>query len=555
MEKNRILKIIFVTVLAMIISLPLSTFINTVLFPQSSNITENLQNEENKNILTNTNVEKNNNTELPINYQTLKIEKTLLNNGLLEIHFNNKEANIEHIYIKNTDLLRDNNEILDLIEKKDSDLEAFKLSLGLSSLSNAYQILENTDNTISFSRMYEENNNVIEIIKTYTLAKDEYMFKLDITYKTDSENFHIPKRTLLTTPQLGPSFQKLDARTNIRRSVGINDHKIKPLKRQMQYNNDEFNVSGIESKFFALMTISQKSFIYDEDKEKSLFNHTFILDSQDLSNNAYKEVYYVYAGPKNEKTLSIYNQSDLNEFKLENIYLNALVKKGLLFPIQELLRYFLKLFYALLNNWGLAIIALTILVKLFLYPLTQKSYLANAELQKFQPQIKELQDKYKDDPTKLNQEMMKLYQKEGVNPLSGCLPMLIQMPIFFSLYGIFNNFLDFRGANFITGWIMDLSQPDSVFHFSNNFTIPVLGWTDIRLLPLIMVGTQLTSTLLTSRAQLASNPQMKVMLIGMPVMFFFVLYNMPSGLLIYWISSNTLTSIQQWYINTHLKKQ
>jgi YidC/Oxa1 family membrane protein insertase len=168
-------------------------------------------------------------------------------------------------------------------------------------------------------------------------------------------------------------------------------------------------------------------------------------------------------------------------------------------------------------------------------------------MQTLQPKIQELREKHKDNPQKMNAEMAELYKKEGVNPLGGCLPMLLQFPFFIAMFGLFNNHFDLRGATFIPGWITDLSSPDSILHF--DFTIPLIGWNDIRLLPILFLGSQILTSMLMQSSTAQSSGQMKFMQFGLPVMFFFILYNMPSGLLVYWIFSNLLTLGQQMFIN------
>jgi YidC/Oxa1 family membrane protein insertase len=201
-----------------------------------------------------------------------------------------------------------------------------------------------------------------------------------------------------------------------------------------------------------------------------------------------------------------------------------------------------------------AILLLTLLVKLVLFPLTKKSSESTLRMQTLSPKIKEIQTKYKDNPTKMNTEMAELYKKEGYNPMSGCLPMLLQIPIFFAMYNLFNNHFDLRGAMFIPVWIPDLSLPESVFNFSP-FQIPILGWSDIRLLPFIYVGSQLLSGKITQTPDQKGNSQMKMMLYAMPVVFFFILYDVPSGLLLYWIMTNFLSLLQQLFINKYLAKK
>jgi YidC/Oxa1 family membrane protein insertase len=154
----------------------------------------------------------------------------------------------------------------------------------------------------------------------------------------------------------------------------------------------------------------------------------------------------------------------------------------------------------------------------------------------------------------MNLEMSALYKKEGYNPLSGCLPMVIQMPIFFAMYNLFNTHFDLRGALFIPGWIPDLSLPEAVYTFAS-FRVPILGWTAVRLLPFLYVGSQLIYGKVTQTPDQQGNAQMKMMMYVMPVMFFFILYDVPSGLLVYWIMSNMLTLVQQLTINKYIAKK
>ena len=175
-------------------------------------------------------------------------------------------------------------------------------------------------------------------------------------------------------------------------------------------------------------------------------------------------------------------------------------------------------------------------------------------MQSLAPKVQEIKEKYADNPNKVNQETAALYKKEGVNPLGGCLPMLLQFPFFIAMFGLFNNHFDLRGATFIPGWIDDLSMPESIVNFGD-FMLPLLGWNDLRLLPIIFVGTQLITSKITQTPSSGSNSQMKLMTYALPIVFFFILYNMPSGLLVYWIFSNVLTAGQQYYNNTLKQKR
>jgi YidC/Oxa1 family membrane protein insertase len=264
------------------------------------------------------------------------------------------------------------------------------------------------------------------------------------------------------------------------------------------------------------------------------------------------DVYRFYLGPKSQAALNIYNTGN-NGFSLTNMQLVEIANtRGILSPLETVLKWLLLFFYRLVPNYGVAIIFLTLTVKIVFFPLTKKSSEATLRMQALAPKIKELQEKYKDNRQKLNTEMAEFYKKEGYNPLGGCLPMLLQLPIFFAMYSLFNNHFDLRGAMFIPGWIPDLSVPESIYDFPAGVKLPLLGWTALRVLPFVYVGSQLLYGKVTQTPDQQANTQMKMMLYVMPVVFFFILYDVPSGLLIYWIFSNLLTLVQQVAINKYV---
>jgi YidC/Oxa1 family membrane protein insertase len=248
--------------------------------------------------------------------------------------------------------------------------------------------------------------------------------------------------------------------------------------------------------------------------------------------------------------MKIYNNAQDNSWGLAGLRLNESIQStGILSPVEALFKWCLEQLYKFIPNWGIGIIILTILIKILLFPLTKKSSVASKKMQVVQPQMAAIQEKYKGSPEKLNAELAKLYKEAGANPMSGCLPLLIQFPIIIAMFNLFNNYFEFRGAMFIPGWIPDLSVGDSLMTF--DFNIPVLG-NALRLLPVIYVASQLLFGKLTPAAPGGSNTQMKIMMYGMPLFFFFIFYNAPSGLLLYWTTSNLLQLVQQLIINKTL---
>jgi len=186
------------------------------------------------------------------------------------------------------------------------------------------------------------------------------------------------------------------------------------------------------------------------------------------------------------------------------------------------------------------------LTKVLFYRLTHKSFKSMKQMQDLQPRLAALKEKHKDDRQKLSEETMKTYKEAGVNPLGGCLPMLLQMPVFIALFSVLRNTIEVRQAPWML-WINDLSQQDVLFTMP--FSLPLIG-SAFSLLPLIMGGSMfLQSKIGGGIAGPTSATQPAGLTYLMPIMFTFLFYKMPSGLVIYWIVNTVLSVAQQWYIN------
>jgi YidC/Oxa1 family membrane protein insertase len=212
-------------------------------------------------------------------------------------------------------------------------------------------------------------------------------------------------------------------------------------------------------------------------------------------------------------------------------------------PFTRAFVWLLKACYQIIPNYGVAIILLTVLVRLVTAPLAAKQMRSMKRMGELQPKIKAIQEKHPDDRQMQSQEMMKLYREAGVNPLGGCLPLLLQFPVLIGLYYALQSSIDLRQAPF-TLWIDDLSQPETLF------TIPGVEWP-VRVLPILMTLSMVVQQKMTP--QTAMDPvQARTMMIVMPVMFFFMFYGFPSGLVLYWFVSNLLAIAQQMYLNRQM---
>ncbi len=227
--------------------------------------------------------------------------------------------------------------------------------------------------------------------------------------------------------------------------------------------------------------------------------------------------YRLFFGPK-----------DLDILKSQGAGLEQALDLGWFSAIAKPLLYVLKYFYKYTHNYGIAIIIITVIIKLLFFPLTHKSYKSMKDMQKLQPKMAELKEKHKDDRDGMNRAMMELYRTHKVNPLGGCLPMVIQIPVFFALYKALMFSIELRHAPFML-WITDLSARDPYY-----------------VTPIIMGATMFIQQKMTPSTM---DPMQAKVMLALPVVFTFMFLNFPSGLVIYWLVNNVLTIAQQMYIN------
>ena len=239
--------------------------------------------------------------------------------------------------------------------------------------------------------------------------------------------------------------------------------------------------------------------------------------------------YQVYFGPKKMETL-----------KEAGHDLERIVNFGWFDKLAKPALFLLNFFYGYVGNYGIAIILVTILIKLLFWPIAQKGLKSMKNMQKIQPKMAKLKEKYKDDKTRLNEEMMILYKTYKVNPVGGCLPMLMQIPVFFALYKVLLQAIELRHAPFML-WITDLSAPDRLFI---GIDLPYLGGLPV--LTLLMGGSMFLQQRMTPAP--ADPTQAKIMMF-LPVIFTFMFLNFASGLVLYWFVNNLLSVAQQYLIN------
>lgn len=409
----------------------------------------------------------------------------------------------------------------------------------------------------------------LKISKHFRFVPGEYLFELVVTIE-GGENFSSlnlgnVSYTIRTAPQIGPDWDKTDRYDFRRFSLYTNgkkkDQGLKP--GEIKAGNTGASWVAVSGKYFTFVLIpdtttnaltlsADKAVDYNVENTQAFISQPAMLTSS--LQNAYK----IYVGPTGEKDLHRYSVPTKNSFGVADLGLDSLsTGGGVLGPIIVVIKTLLQLTYKFVKNWGVAIIIVTILIKLIMLPLSVKSMVGTQKLQPYQERINEINKKYRSNPQKMQEELSKVYAEAGYTPncVGGCLPLVLQFAVIIAMFQLFNNYFEFRGATFIPGWISDLSLGDSVYKFKN--PLPVLKWTDLRLLPIIYITTQYLSTLVNKQMPQSKEMQstMFMMMYIMPAMFFFMLYNAPSGLFVYWIVSNIFMIFQQFITNKMVKKE
>lgn len=322
--------------------------------------------------------------------------------------------------------------------------------------------------------------------------------------------------------------------------------KVTSLPKQTEQFAGQINWFGLNDKYFLVAVIPEiggnSAINYSSLNSNQILNARYYYPREIIKpGNTNTTKWKTYLGPKEPKNLNVVGYG-----------LNEAINWGWLGILAKIALKFLKILNSVLHNYGLSIIAITVILRVLFLPLTLKSMrsmkLMQAKMQAIKPKVEVLKEKYKDDKTKQNAELMKLYSSHGVNPLSslgGCFPLLLQLPVFIALYDVLLYSIDLRQSSFL--WINDLAEPEHLFN------IPIFGEYELpfRILPLLMGVSWFLSqkmTPVTAPGSESMELQMKMMQF-MPIIFTVMFWSLPSGLILYWTVSNILSIFQQIYIN------
>jgi len=377
----------------------------------------------------------------------------------------------------------------------------------------------------------------LEIEKTFVFDQNNYLMDLFVTVKNPTT------QPLQGSPQLNQvnvPFQQGKSAVNRFMFSGpaaylngeLEEYKAKEFKEGPLSVQGGFDWVAYEGTYFMCAVLPEEkklsTFVMQGDEDLVRMQLSGALDTLEPGAEiVYK--YHLFYGPKK---LSLMQEIGFNLDKSVNFGWFDIIAR----PTLSLLNFF----YGFLNNYGLAIIFVTIIFKAVFWPITQKGLKSMKNMQKLQPKMVKIKEKYKDDPTTMNREVMNLYKTYKVNPLGGCLPMVLQIPVFFALYKVLLQCIELRHAPFML-WITDLSAPDRLWI---GLDIPYLGGLPV--LTLLMGASMFLQQKLTPTT--ADPTQAKIMMM-LPVVFTFMFLNFASGLVLYWFINNLLSILQQQLIN------
>jgi YidC/Oxa1 family membrane protein insertase len=371
------------------------------------------------------------------------------------------------------------------------------------------------------------------ITKSLVFSGSTYPIQLEISLRAADNAARVPEvlftdKTDHTVPNPAAPFEGL---------IALVDNKIKreppPEANKGQEFSGDISWAGFGHTYFLFALLPENGA-----QHKLSLSHTGASLTASLSAPAGSapQRYTLFVGPKEISILEAVGR-DIDKSIDFGWWLFALIAKPLL--------YVLHFSHRFTASYGIDIILLTILIKLLTAPLTHKSFVSMKQMQKLQPQMEKLKEKFSNDKEKLNKEIMELYRRNGVNPMGGCLPMLLQFPVFIGLYNALSTPIELRHAPFM--WIKDLSRPDWE---SLPFAVP--GWwpsflpAGIPILTLLMGASMFVQQWMTPSA---GDPNQRKMMLMMPLMFTFMFVTFPAGLTIYWLVNNILSIGQQYWIN------
>lgn len=382
--------------------------------------------------------------------------------------------------------------------------------------------------------IYRSKDGIL-VEKKYVFYADSYVIGMMVSIKNGS-NAPIKDNMFLSLMNITSDDKRMYGFEGPSAMIGDKIEEVKPKKvKEKNIFSGDLKWVAIQDRYFISSIIPKEpvdaTMKLDIDENGVLMNRYVSNEMVIQPGNEKLFEYELYFGPKSIQVLKGVGHN-----------LDRAVDFGWFDFLAKPCLWIMNLLYSVIPNYGVAIIILTIFTKIILWPLGTKSYKSMNAMKKLQPLMTEIREKFKDDKKKMNEELMGLYKTYKINPLGGCLPMVVQMPVFFALYRMLYGAIELRHAPFF-GWINDLSAPDRLFDFG--FSIPFMEPPyGIPVLTIIMGASMLLSQKMQPPA---GDPAQAKMMMLMPVVFTFIFINFSSGLVLYWLVNNILSIAQQYY--------
>ncbi len=466
--------------------------------------------------------------------QNKKLEKTFfLENDYLVLKFSNLGGQITEVYLK--DYKTSEGELWPLLK-----ISPFEIGVGKVFLKN-HEVIKN--NIWKVEKEYESLifslflDNGIEVRKKFQIISP-YEVRLVINVRNNTSDAEELQYSVFGTSNIyRPS--KLDKRySNILISQGndkLNKISLPKVKKDITKEPGSFQWIAEKSSYFSMIFVPQKkmmSSLFYAGPDDFVATGGTILPSVVKGKEEKNYEYKLFFGPNDSDILEKFNPG-----------CGKIVNFGIFTPISKFLLSILSFIFSIVHNYGIAIILLTLIVDVCLFPLTLKSVKSMKTMQTLQPHINRLRDEHKDDSQRLNKELMALYREKGGNPLGGCFPMLLQFPIFIALYLALTKSIELKGASFL--WISDLAAPDAAFKIP--FSLPFIG-SYVNILPILMLIAMFIQQRITQSQTSMQTDMQKQFTIIMPIVFGFIFYHFPSGLVLYWLTNTVVMSLINWKI-------
>ncbi|MDP8211916.1 MAG: YidC/Oxa1 family insertase periplasmic-domain containing protein [Candidatus Zapsychrus exili] len=404
---------------------------------------------------------------------------------------------------------------------------------------------------------YEYKDDLIEVIKSYEIFEDEYTVRANVTIEklSDMSNLNDIAINAFSLDMSNLTSKKQDISSSRDKSLfeyivttdqGI-FRKAKAFKFSEKDNKQEqvqVNWFGFRNRYFCALFHPEyvsSGYTIESKGDKTL---QLSLSSTGDNRQRVELASTIYIGPEK---LDILKEYGLGFEKIRRYY-----KLGLFDSIAKVINTVIALLHKIVPNWGICIILVSFIIYFSMYPLTIRSLSSMKKMQALQPKINALKEKHKNSPQKMNKETMELYKEYKINPLGGCLPMLLQMPVFIGLYQVLWRSVSFKGAHFL--WIKDLSQPDRLFILP--YSLPIIG-NEINILPLLMMVVMFFQQKFSTKNMATTDPsqaaQQKMMATIFPIFLGFIFYKFASGLALYFTMFYLLSTYTQWKMSKDTK--